>query len=285
MIAELRTLLDLFGSHGIEAVPYKGPTLAALAYGSLAFREFSDLDLLVRDRDLAKARDILIARGFQHGSALTPPREAAYLRSIGQLPLVSGEGILVELHVGFSPRDYGFPLDPDRLRERLLLVPLAGRNVPTFAVEDLLLILCAHGERHWWGSLGWICDLAELIRTHREVRWGSVLEEAERAHGERLLLLGLALAGELLRAPIPAVVTGRIRVDPAIPWLVATVRRWLFREADKMPSASGRALFHFRARERWRDGARYCLSRGWSHAFPPDKPWHSRRSRSLTAAH
>jgi len=264
MTGELIGLLDLFGDHGIAAIPYKGPTLAALAYGNLAFREFSDLDLLLHERDLAKARGLLTALGFRLGSSLTSAQEVAYVTSIRELPLVSPEGILVELHVEINPRDYGFPLDLDRLEERLLPVRLVGRNVPTFSVEDLLLILCAHGERHWWGSLGWICDLAELIRTRSDVRWEWVLNEARRLHGERLVLLGLALASELLRAPIPEFIRARIQVDPAIPWLIATARRWLFREGDDLPEPSGRALFHFRARERWRDGARYCLSRCWS---------------------
>jgi len=260
MTGELFKVLDLFGAHGIAAIPYKGPTLAVLAYGNLAFREFVDLDLLLHECDLAKARNLLIARGFRLSYPLTPTQEAAYVKSLRELPLVSSEGVLVELHVGLTLRDYRFPLDLDRLWDRLLPVPLLGRNLPTFSVEDLVLILCAHGGSHCWGSLGWICDLAELIRARSEVRWEWVLDEARSLHGERLVLLGLALAGELLRAPIPEVITARIRVDPAIPWLIGTVRRWLFCETDDLPGTSGRALFHFRARERWRDGARYCLS-------------------------
>ena len=31
----------------------------------------------------------------------------------------------------------------------------------------------------------------------------------------------------------------RIRVDPAIPWLIATARRWLFCETDDLPGTSG----------------------------------------------
>jgi hypothetical protein len=265
MTGELIRLLDLFEAHGIAAIPYKGPTLAALAYGNVAFRVFSDLDLLLRERDLAKARGLLTAQGFRLSPSLSPAQDAVYVTSIRELPLVSPEGILVELHVELNPRDYGFPLDLDRLRERLLSVRLVGRSIPTFSVEDLVLVLCAHGERHWWGSLGWICDLAELIRTRRDVRWDWVLNEARRLHGQRLVLLGLALAGELLRAPIPEFIRTRIQVDPAISWLIATARGWLFRERDDLPGASNRALFHFRARERWRDGARYCLSRCWSH--------------------
>ncbi|NEO17531.1 MULTISPECIES: nucleotidyltransferase family protein [unclassified Moorena] len=42
-------LLPQLEARGIAAIPYKGPTLAAAAYGDLALREFVDLDLLVRE--------------------------------------------------------------------------------------------------------------------------------------------------------------------------------------------------------------------------------------------
>jgi hypothetical protein len=92
------------------------------------------------------------------------------------------------------------------------------------------------------------------------VRWEWVLDEAWRLHAQRLLLLSVALAGELLRAPIPDRIEARLRADPVIPWLCAKVQRWLFCETDELPGRSRQLLFHLRARERRRDGIRYCLS-------------------------
>ena len=177
MTAELFKVLDLFVAHGIAAIPYKGPTLAVLAYGNLAFREFVDLDLLLHERDLTESQGPLDRPRIPPRFSLTPTQELAYVKSLRELPLVSQEGILVELHIGLTLRDYAFPLDLDRLWDRLSPVPLLRRNVLTFSIEDLLLILCAHGACHCWGSLGWICDLAELVRTRRDVRWEWVLDE------------------------------------------------------------------------------------------------------------
>src|SRR5689334_10479117 len=47
LTGELLTLLDLFATQGIAAIPYKGPILAAAVYGNLALRTFRDLDILV----------------------------------------------------------------------------------------------------------------------------------------------------------------------------------------------------------------------------------------------
>src|SRR6476620_4463178 len=44
--------LDRFAKAGISAIPFKGPMLAAAAYGDLSLRQAGDLDLLVRRDDI-----------------------------------------------------------------------------------------------------------------------------------------------------------------------------------------------------------------------------------------
>jgi hypothetical protein len=258
---ELLKVLDVLGAHGIAAIPYKGPTLAALAYGNLALREFDDLDLLIPESDILRARDLLIAQGFRPGYTLTRAQEAASLKSTRQLHVVSADGLLVELHAGVAYRDFGFRLDPEGLWQRLEPVSLLGKEVLTFSAEDLLLILCAHGAKHCWVSLGWVCDISEFIRRRGEkIRWDVVMGQAREQHAVRLLLLGLALAGGLLQAPVPDGVGAMVRADPVIPGLVEQVCRWLFRETNGLPGLLERARFFLQARERFRDGARFCLS-------------------------
>jgi len=48
LTAELCRLVELFRASGIEAIPYKGPALAVVAYGNLTLRRFVDLDVIVR---------------------------------------------------------------------------------------------------------------------------------------------------------------------------------------------------------------------------------------------
>src|SRR5256886_10494233 len=68
-----------FAAAGIAAVPVKGPTLAALAYGDLARRESFDLDILVRRQDVAPAADLLRSLDYRADQVLSPGAEAARL--------------------------------------------------------------------------------------------------------------------------------------------------------------------------------------------------------------
>ena len=84
-------LVDLFRSAGVAAVPYKGPTLGALAYGSFSLRSFVDLDFILPQRDLLRAARLLTAQGFQAYPDPTAAEEAHFLARFhpGQYAFVS----------------------------------------------------------------------------------------------------------------------------------------------------------------------------------------------------
>jgi len=80
MTTELLKLLNLFQNHNIPAIPFKGPVLAATAYGNLALRQFCDLDILVQKQNVLKVKDLLVSQGYQSWS-LNPVQETAHLES------------------------------------------------------------------------------------------------------------------------------------------------------------------------------------------------------------
>jgi hypothetical protein len=261
LTGELLRLVHLFAGHGVRVIPFKGPTLAAYVYGNLALREFIDLDLLVAPADLLRARQLLIAAGYRSDLPLAPDQEVDYLASIGQLPFVTeGRTCMVELHARIAPRDFHFPLGPERLWPRLRPLSLGGREVHTLGAEDLLLVLCAHGAKHRWGSLGWVCDVAELLRARPAMNWAAVVEEAQSLRCERILLLGLVLAHDLLQAPVPDDRLQRALGIPAVGTLAARAANRMFRAAEDQATGLEKGLFHLRVRERPWDGLRYTLS-------------------------
>jgi hypothetical protein len=261
LTAELLKVLKLFGAHGVRAVPFKGPPLAAAAYGNLALRQFGDLDLLVHPQDLPRAKESLLAQGYRCQLTLAPAQQAAYLASIGQLPFLSADGAcLVELHARLFPRDFHFPLDWAHLSGRLGAVPLGGGEIPALSTEDLLLVVCAHGAKHVWACLGWICDVAELLRSHPAMDWKRVMKLAGKLRSKRMLLLGLYLSSRLLGAILPEGLRQAAHEHCIARDLGAHVLQRLFREGAGGPGGWQNALFHFRVRESRIDGARYSLS-------------------------
>jgi hypothetical protein len=211
---EWLALLDLLDQHRLRVVSFKGPVLAGWAYGNLKYRLFSDLDLYVRIEGVPTVSTLLHAAGFV---AVSPqPGEGrrhripawlrarfwgnaqGYVRDQGQ-----PQQVCVDLHWGLTPRYLGYSLDLDRWEQRLQTVTVQGRPVVTFSPEDTVLLLALHGMKHGWHQLGMVCDLAALLTTCPGLDWDVVQEQARQIKGQRMLLLALFLAQDLLEVAPP----------------------------------------------------------------------------------
>jgi hypothetical protein len=247
LAAALIKITDAFGSEGIQAIPYKGPILAAQAYGDVTLREFDDLDIILRQRDMPKANDIMTALGFRPKFpwVLSPGADAA---------LVPGEynyhdedrRLLVELHTELTLRHFPVPPDLDDLARRLVPIALSGHEVCTFVPEDALPILCIHGSKDFWERISWIADIAEMVLSHPQLDWDQVSRCAELLHAQRMLHLGLALAADLFVAPLPAPVLSRVRNDRTAASVASEIQSRLLSRASPRLGAAGR--FRFRRR-------------------------------------
>lgn len=272
---ELIDLLGLFDEHDIPVVPFKGPVAATSVYDDLHLRPFGDLDLLVRLQDVPRAERLLLDRGFEDWetlpplgtldfdrppswySALTEPFSKAktYVRASEQ-----GDKMPIELHWELMPPYFRHPLDPEPLWERLQTVTLLETSVRTFSPEDKLFYFCLHGTLHRWEQLRLVCDVAEMLCRNPGLDWEGVMDQARQLHSERLFLLGLRLAHELLDAPLPASLRHRAYGDRAVEALAERRCRHLFHRPQGISQAWDACSYDLQIRDRLRDGLGLCLS-------------------------
>lgn len=254
----LLQLVDAFRSEGISVLPIKGPLLALQYYGNLGFRRFVDLDLLVPRADVTRAASILQTHGFGAFPARTPAAEQRALDAqLGLEYFRESDGVWVELHAALLNKTFPLSLPPEELWQRAESRRFGATTVPMLSTEDLLIYLCAHGTKHHWASLKWICDVAAVCQSE-EVEWEVLLERARRLDGDRMLFVGLLLAGRLLEAPVPSWMLEYTMRDRTTQRLVKHVEtNWLFtdRGRDRTPRWS-QLRFFMRSRRRW------------SHRFP-----------------
>lgn len=256
LTGELLRLLALFRNRGLRAFPFKGPVLAATAYGNLSLRHFGDLDILMPRENIPAAKDILVRQGYCPKFQFTPSEEAAYLRSHHDYKFVRfKDGLIVEIQWGVTQWSFPFPIDFEELWRHRKEVCLAGSTVFNLSLEHTLLILCVHGTKHRWEQLLWICDVAELINAYRQrIDWERLMKRARTLGGLRMLLLGLFLAHDLLGAALPENVLKKIRDGRHIKYLASRVQAWLFREMSQPVRLSDeRPFFYLQVREKLGD--------------------------------
>jgi hypothetical protein len=273
LAAELRRILRAFADHRVDAVSFKGPTLATEVYGELALRAMRDLDLLVREADVERAKHLLMSLGFTARSAQTSKSVSWTLRHCSEVQLWHCQtGIKVDMHWRLFPGHMRFPLGFDAVWRRSSTVSLDDYQVRNLSLEDLLLVLCMHATKHT-GRLSCICDVAELVnRRSATLDWGEVMGQARRLGTQRITLLGLLLAHDLLQARVPLDVVALAVRSRGIRWLSERVRHELFPGRGQLPeglrSQVDREVFALRLRERWVD--RVC--RNIDVAFNPRLP-------------
>jgi Uncharacterised nucleotidyltransferase len=271
LTTELFKVLDLFRSHGIQGIPYKGPVLAVQAYGDIALREFEDLDVILRQRDLPKAHEAMLGLGYR-------PKFDWILSPGASASLVPGEynyrdegrRVMVELHTERTLRHFPVVPDLDDFAQRLVAVSLSGHEILTFSVEDLLPILCIHGAKDFWERLSWIADISELVQAYPEIDWNKVMSRAAGLNARRILSLGLLLAATVLDAPLPPEILRRIQGDRVAAEVASEVAQRLLSRGTCMLDAAG--IFRFRRRmlpgvfEGWRYAVRLAV-------VPAEEDW------------
>ena len=230
--------LERLEAGGVAAIPFKGPVLAWWVYPHPALREFSGLDILVRARDVAKARELVGLEGYRPRFAVPGALEQRFAERNRQMVMTRENGeVNVDLHWGMWARSSGLPVDFEGWWERRAAVPVAGRQVRTFGPEDSLVLLCLHGVKHCWSSLGGLADIGALIASCA-MDWDQVMAQAARLRLTRMLHVGITLACKVLGCGVPGEVLKRAQGDGRAQMLAAQAGDALF--ADPPGIAAGR---------------------------------------------
>jgi len=210
MFGTLRTLhREHFGPLNVPYVNVKGLTLAARYYGDYGLRVTRDIDVLVAAEDMERTLRSLFRSGYrlqaEYRLADRPMPEVdqavTMARFASQVPVVSPQGVLVEVHSGLDRGAIHFP--PKPLLERAETVRIHGDDYPVLATADLFPFICHHHTKHQWSRLHWLLDLTMMIR-HPSFDAAAVRARAEDCGLARTVEECRALPGHL-----SAVVEGR----------------------------------------------------------------------------
>src|ERR1051326_6500742 len=224
LMNELASITHSLQSHCVESFPFKGPVLGLIAYDDPGLRQSIDLDIVVRPTDVDKARECLTTRGYLLARSLDPRQTQFLISRQHNLHFVRDEGHLsVERHWRIAPKLFAPEFGAEDLWTELKTINLNGVELKSLPVEELLMTLCVHGARHLWERLSWVTDLAAVLSTNDEIRWTELLAIAKRSHTERILLVGLQLAKELLNAQLPPAISQAVADDLMVATLVETL--------------------------------------------------------------
>ena len=254
---ELVSAVNALSAFGADPMPFKGPTLAVLAYGSLSLRQYEDLDILVRRQEVERARKALLSIGYEPVNPYSASQRASIRLSGHHEQLVNpATGATIELHWSLNNRSLTHDSFEHHWWENRQHVSIGGVDMRTLGVEQMLLYLCMHGGKHSWGRLSWLCDFQRALRAYPNAYWSRVWALARENGAARMVEIALLLVESLLDgAALTAPAAQGRSGDAEAREISAVIARRLMEETGTKPALDFRV--QLRSRERPRDRMRY----------------------------
>lgn len=207
LTTQLFQILDRMKGQGISALSFKGPVLAQQLYDDPFRREFMDLDIIVPTDVVGCVIALLVADGFEAQFGLTSGQLTRFQKNWSEMGLYHrARNILVEIHWRLFPPDYSFSPAAEAAWQATEKVFIAQRPIPTFSIENQLLFACLHQAKHNWSRLGWVMDLAALVKQSPQMNWKEVQRRAGRFGTARMIRVSLQLIQNLFSVPLPSAI-------------------------------------------------------------------------------
>jgi hypothetical protein len=253
-------LVEKMSLAGLETLVLKGPAISQLAYGGESFRTFADIDLLLTRSDLERGRDLLLSLGYER--VYDPAHEKRLITDQHALEF-SRPGMKVELHWCLLSRHLRLHIDPAELWSEAVEIECVGRTIRVLAPHQLYFFLCAHGAKHEWDRVRWVCDLFQIERILSEGQVNSVIDLSERLHARRILAVGAGLVKEVFQSGYSRLPAGRLLDDRKTVSIIRSIRNSLLQTlspseprdtlAARLDSRLGPLIFWTTLRERRSD--------------------------------
>jgi hypothetical protein len=229
-VTQIAALIELqreFDRCGITVLPWKGPSVGQLLYGSPILRESGDLDFLFLEKNLQVILEITRRLGYllpgSHDSeskylySLALQREFTFIRERDQ--------VVLEFHLQILTSRFSSWQDaPADIRHASTVCRLAGVDLLMQSPEDLLISLCVHATKHDWERLKWACDIAQFLSVYEDkIDWKQLLTRLRKQRKHSVVLLGLSLVENLFDLSLPASIYEALRQNSEVVLLAKSV--------------------------------------------------------------
>ena len=195
---ETVNILDLLREAGIDAIPIKGSLASEIVLGDMGLYPTGDIDLLVRQSDLGRAKSALLNTGYTEDAARS---EGDLLESSYHL-IFARDGDVIELH--WDLLKWFFKGSPDFWWEETMKVGYEGQEITLLSPERYLLYCIFHLFTHRFAPLKFYLLIAGLIyRYRKEIRWDRLFAFASQHRMIRLTTFTLRLLHDFFGTEIP----------------------------------------------------------------------------------
>ena len=196
-----------FSNQGIAVIALKGVYLSENLYHDIGLRQFSDIDLLVHEEDGERCLDILRNLGYRAVSALKLSEFVSSQFDIVHYTPMVLNGVSIEIHIKLHRKGEMYNVLTSELWKNAMAVTVNKCNVLALEINDLLIHLCVHLDKHFQaGKVQFTC-LSDIINVLNENEvgfdWGAFTASTQLYQSEEVVFKYIVLVNKYMNAPVP----------------------------------------------------------------------------------
>lgn len=213
MTSELIKVLKILEKNNIEAIPFKGAVLSQLAYGDVVYRQYVDLDILVKEEDLRKTFEILEENYYKASLEKEFIFNKLFLDKNSDISFINQKNNLcIELHWKLFRNKFSNGINNKDFFDLKNKLEINSYELYIFNNELLLVYLCMHGSKHRWERIEWITDIDRLLRNY-DIDLEIAYQIAKKYNCVKMLNLGLYINYKLYDTFIPQKYLNRLKKE------------------------------------------------------------------------
>ena len=202
-----RNIVEEFNLHIIPVIALKGIFLSEWLYQDIGLRQFSDIDLLVKEEDGERCITILEQLGYkkQQSDKLSVFVESQF--EIVHYPAMTLNGVSIEIHIRLHQKTENYKVIIPQLWENSNSSIINGVQVNSLTINDLLIYLCLHLDKHFRsGHVQFTCfnDITNIVEVYsKSIDWNAFKVTCQLFNCEDIVFRYLVLIHNYMNAPVP----------------------------------------------------------------------------------
>jgi hypothetical protein len=205
-----RKIAAAFVEQNIPVIGLKGVYLSEWLYQDIGLRQFSDIDLLVKEEDSKKCLTILESIGYKSNSVgqLSEIVLSQFQKDIVHYPQMVKDGVSIELHIKLHSKNQSYNVLIQSIWGNAIPAAINGITLSALNNTDLLIHLCLHLDKHFKdGHVQFTCfnDITNLLEKYAEtLNWNELFESCRLYNCEEVVFKYLVMVNTYMNAAVPA---------------------------------------------------------------------------------
>ena len=204
-----RKIAGAFVAHNIPVIGLKGIYLSEWLYQDIGLRQFSDIDLLVKEEDALTCISVLASMGYNKSEIhLSEFILSQFEKDTIHYPPMISNGVSVEIHIKLHSINEKYQLDIPELWNNSIPSILNGVQIRALNTTDLLIHLVLHLDKHFRvGHVQFTCfnDITNLLEKYSEtINWSEFTESCRLYNCEEVVFKYLVMVNKYMNAAVPA---------------------------------------------------------------------------------